>query len=744
MQKVSDAYKKSIKQLPRNRGYIRATIGIVNSDAQDNVKVAEENNFAYFSNVLKPFKGYTVEKMYATAEQDFSKVDGTMFFLPAESSGLEYYNNGIVSGKLFGSFLLDFSGFTGLDIKGLTIDFGEYYPTIFTVEWDNGSKEYQNNSIRFVTEDVFENVSYFRITAKSMVNENGRLRIHEMICGIAKTFTNENVRSYSFKEYVSEITETIPSRDMSIEVDNQNLYYSVDNPDSAFAFFEVGQEMKVSFGYDVTGNGNIEWLPENTCYLKTWKADDIKARFTATDRFDYLTGTYYKGLYRDEGISLYDLAIDVLTDAGITDEREYYIDPYLKNVIVHNPLPAVKHSQALQIIANAGRCVLYQDRKKRIRMRASFIPELSVSANNQTEYSSIDKLLKSTPKEAYAIHSNDFSVVDGSLFFMPTDGQYKETGYVSNSISDENGLFEENPVITIIPEAAFFVNGLIVRFRNVTPEQYVVKTFMEGEQIISVTIDNPDLESLVLEEFEPFDRMEIEFTKGYPNARITVDNILINDVTDYTLERQIDIYGNPTGERKNKLKSISVVRHVYNEPSEEKDLKSENISLTDAVTKRTIYFTKPSFGFGVSTDSENVTAEIIEQSNYMAVVEFTRLSEGTESINYKVIGKEYAVDDFIYVANHNEYGDEKLWNNPLISSLELAKDLEEWLASYFLGDVEYSISWRGDPRIDAGDLMYLELKDRDTALIKVTENSLNFNGAWSSTIKGRKAVVKWQ
>ena len=199
MQKVSDAYKKSIKQLPRNRGYIRATIGIVNSDAQDKVKVAEENNFAYFSNVLKPFKGYTVEKMYATAEQDFSKVDGTMFFLPAESSGLEYYNNGIVSGKRFGRFLLDFSGFTGLDIKGLTFDFGEYYPTIFVVEWDNGSKEYQNNSIRFVTEDVFENVSYFRITAKSMLNGNGRLRIHEMICGIAKTFTNENVRSYSFK-----------------------------------------------------------------------------------------------------------------------------------------------------------------------------------------------------------------------------------------------------------------------------------------------------------------------------------------------------------------------------------------------------------------------------------------------------------------------------------------------------------------------------------------------------------------
>ena len=74
----------------------------------------------------------------------------------------------------------------------------------------------------------------------------------------------------------------------------------------------------------------------------------------------------------------------------------------------------------------------------------------------------------------------------------------------------------------------------------------------------------------------------------------------------------------------------------------------------------------------------------------------------------------------------------------------LANDLASWLAEYFLGDVEYNISWRGDPRVDAGDLMYLELKDRETALIKATENSLTFNGSWRSTIKGRKVAVSWQ
>ena len=90
MQKVSDLYKKSIKQKMRNRGYIRATIGIVNSEAQENIASSKTNNLAYFSNVIKPFKGYVVDKPYATAEENYSKIDGTMYFLPKEENGYEW------------------------------------------------------------------------------------------------------------------------------------------------------------------------------------------------------------------------------------------------------------------------------------------------------------------------------------------------------------------------------------------------------------------------------------------------------------------------------------------------------------------------------------------------------------------------------------------------------------------------------------------------------------------------------
>lgn len=745
MQNASKSYKESIKKPIRNNGYIRATIGLVNQNAQKTARAdIAKNKLTYFSDNKKIFEGYSVSKVYATAEQDFSKVDGSMYFLPSEESGLEYYNNGLVTEDLLGKIYIDFSGNQGFDIKGMMINFGEYYPKSFDIEWDNGRKNYQNKDGNFITEDVFDGVSFLRIIPIEMINGHGRLRIESITFGVAKIFTNEDVLSYSLKDYVSSISENLPSQDMSLEVDNQDLYYSVDNPESAFAFLETGQEVQVEFGYDVSGNSDIEWLPPNTCFLNSWKADDTKAVFTAIDRFAYMNGTYYKGVFRPHGISLYDLAVDVLRDAGITDEREYFLDQYLKNIIVNNPMPPVRHTEALQIIANAGRCILYQDRQKRIHIQSSFVPEMSVEVNNQTEYSKIDNLLRNTKKDAYAICSNDFSVVDGSLFFMPENAPFKETGYISNSISDENGKFTQNPVISILMETAFTAYGLIIKFRNVAPKNFVIRTYLQGISVENKFVENTDLEFVTYDTFEMFDRMEIEFTKGYPNARITVDNILISDITDYTLERDVDIYGNPIGERKNKVKSISVARNVYNENAEQKELATEEVVLNQGITEEIVYLQNPSYDFSVSVEESGVSAEVIEQSNYMARIRFNKGVKNDSPTKYRLLGKMYDVKKFWHTVRHNPNGEEISWENPLVSTISHSADLQNWLSSYFPGDVAYEVSWRGDPRIDAGDLVYLELKNRESAITKIYENNLSFKGSWNAVSKVRKAAVKWQ
>lgn len=744
MQLVSKEYKEAM-QLPfRNRAYIRVSIGVVNSDAQENAALDEETEITYFSDGQKPFDGYMVTKPYATAEQDFSKVDGSMYFLPKKTDGYSYYNNGIVTNDILGAVYISFGGLVGLDIKGLTIDFGECYPTRFTIQSDSGTKSYDNDKQLFVTEDAFDGSSYFIITPITMLGGQDRMRIYQMTFGIANTFSNDKVIDCSLKDYVSPTSETIPSMDVSLTVDNQDLYYSPDNPESAIAYMEIGQEVKVSFGYDVSGNGDIEWLPETTTFLNTWSADDVQAKFTATDRFYQLTDTYYKGLYRSGGITLYDLALDVFNDAGIEDEREYYIDPYLKRITVYNPLPAVKHSEALQIIANAGRCALYEDRANKIHLKASFVPDMQVSVNNKTDYSSIENLLKDNQKDAYAIASNDFSLVDGSLFFMPKDGGYKETGYVSNSIADADGNFTENPIITVTLESGFTAFGAIINFRNVAPQEFVIRTYYLNALQDTYTVQNPDTEYITDQQFNDFDKMEIEFTKGHPNARITINNILIGDVTDYRLTRTRDLMDNPTGTRQEKVKMISVKKTNYRESQEGfKDLITEKVTLTEEM-QHTVYFSIASYGFQASVkDNSSIGVQIVDSSNYFVTVKFSNATADTE-IELVIQGYEYVADESYYRVAHNPNGQEIEWSNPLISTDEQARDLEEWIATYYLGDVDYEISWRGDPRVEANDLFYLELKNREDALIRSYQNELSFNGSWSGSMKARKVVMSWR
>ena len=744
MQLASKEYKEAM-QLPfRNRAYIRVSIGVVNSDAQNNAVLDEETELTYYSDGKKPFDGYTVTKPYATAEQNFSKVDGSMYFLPKETDGYSFYNNGIVTNDILGAVYISFGGLVGLDIKGLTIDFGECYPTQFTIQSDSGTKSYENDKQLFTTEDAFDGSSYFVITPITMLGGQDRMRIYQMTFGIANTFSNDKVINCSLKDYVSPISETIPSMDVSLTVDNQDLYYSPDNPESAIAYMEIGQEVKVSFGYDVTGNGDIEWLPETTSYLNTWSADDVQAKFTSTDRFYQLTDTYYKGLYRSDGITLYDLALDVLNDAGIEDEREFYLDPYLKRITVYNPLPAVKHSEALQIIANAGRCALYEDRANKIHLKASFVPDMQVSVNNKTDYSSIENLLKDNQKDAYAIASNDFSLVDGSLFFMPKDGSYKETGYVSNSIADADGNFTENPVVTITLESGFTAFGMIMNFRNVAPQEFVIRTYYLSAIQDTYIVENPDTEYITDYQFNDFDKMEIEFTKGHPNARITIDNVLIGDVTDYRLSRTRDLMDNPTGTRQEKVKMISVKKTNYRESQEGfKELITEKVTLTEEM-KHTVYFSIASYGFKASVkDNSSIGVQIVDSSNYFVTVKFSKATSGTE-IELVIKGYEYVADESYYRVTHNPNGQEIEWSNPLISTDEQARDLEEWIATYYLGDVDYDISWRGDPRVEANDLFYLELKNREDALIRSYQNELSFNGAWSGSMKARKVVMSWR
>ena len=271
MQTVSRGYKRSMKEKLRNRSYIRVTIGVINQQAQANCKISDPGDYTYFANLTKPMDNYSVNELYATFEEDYALADGVMRFLPRNESDV-IYNAGLVA-KDFGSpITLVFP--IAYDIRGLTINFGKAYPVDFDIETDNKTLNITNNSNeKYVVDEVFFDATYIKITPKCMVNGQCRLRIHEITMGIGIYFDNQMVLSAKRKEYISPISEEMPTIDFSMTVDNRNRSFDVENDASAVNFLEDGQIVEVMYGYELD-DGTIEWVPGTNLLLKEWEADD--------------------------------------------------------------------------------------------------------------------------------------------------------------------------------------------------------------------------------------------------------------------------------------------------------------------------------------------------------------------------------------------------------------------------------------------------------------------------------------
>jgi len=271
MQNVSEEYREQINSVVRNRGHIHVTLEIVNQKAQNNATVINgENTLTYFStpNADDLFHDDIEPQYYVTDELDFTKVDGSMFFLPAQGASVSFYENGIVPNNFDSGVKITFGAWSELDIKGLTIDFGEYYPTELKVITNEGEWFYTNDSSHFVTHEIYRNVSYVSIIPLAMLHGSRRMRIMGLKFGLENEFYDPKVINFDNADFISPIGDSVPSRDMNLTIDNRDLEYTPDNPESNIAFLEVGQKVKVQFGYDLNQQGSeVEWLDNEVAFL---------------------------------------------------------------------------------------------------------------------------------------------------------------------------------------------------------------------------------------------------------------------------------------------------------------------------------------------------------------------------------------------------------------------------------------------------------------------------------------------
>ena len=601
MQRTSAAYKAEQKEHLRNENYITVYLGVISQEAQANAQA--EGTFTVYSSPNDIFGSIPFEAYYACADQNMARCDASQYFLPRNSASFALWQ-GLVTQDILGSVTFRFGQFHALNIKGLTIDFGDFYPTRFTISNDSVTYEYENYSAgEWTTEDEFLGTSYITITALEMVGGIQRLRIHSILFGIGFLFDNTNLISTSWKSEVAHISDSLPAKTFAFTIDNLSRKFSADNPHAFVSFLEKGQDVYFKYGRRMDDDSIYE-IPGGKLSLNSWSSNDQQAKFTAVGHLDYSTDTYEKGQYYPNGISLYDLATLVCEDAGYTN---YKIDSYLKKVFTHNPLPIEKHKNLLQLIANAALSIFRETRDGSIEIRSSFQPDIvGIYSNGHLDYTVLGNVVDiDASYNEYATAEKDFTYTDAHQYFIPRSRtNYLDGAYVSNSVTDADGLFSGstndfchfiyhageiigltfvgdimtqtgefiaegvrvnlneksngNPKITIEWEAIWSFYNMTLIFSDVIPTGIKIHVYEYDMKRETFDVEDISFSTIVNYDFYDVTKIVIEFTSSNPYQRIHLAKILFGSQTNYTIEYS-DMSATPTAIRTDFIKNVNVV-----------------------------------------------------------------------------------------------------------------------------------------------------------------------------------------
>lgn len=744
MQPVSNAYKDYLKQDFLDANYhSQLTLGVINREAQKNAIVLD-TNITDFSEV-NVFDGKQEQVKYGSYEKDRVLADGSFSFLPPTGP---YFWTGITSNQLSDNkcnidTYITINNDTGvpLDAKGITLQFDDVYPVDFCLI-DGGSKVLDvigNNQLTYINSDVVYTLDTNLTLKITKLNKpHSRFRVVSIKFGVALSFGTDDIQSMTYKEQLQLISSGMYASDLSVIVGNGNQRFNLDNPSSEINFLEQAQLADASVSINLP-NGMVETIKLGTFYLADWSAKLDTATFKLTDIFNFMSGTYSRGVYRSDGISLYDLSIDVLTDAGLTPDK-YVIDTYLKTIYINNPIPVLSHKDALQLIANAGRCILKQDRDGRICMRAAFVPDTKLQSNDILTYANLSDIINGQKKEVYGTYEKNFTPADGTNLFLPSDKSYLDVGYISQSLSDINCMYGSKPHILIDFEAPVSLYNINLLFGPNIASDFVITTYQGTSVVETIAFtDNDDRDFRYNYPFKVCNRLLIIFIKSNkPLQRVYIHGISFSTITDKAITYDDIKVGTLQGAKQERVKNLTVLRTIYT-PSGVDETQDIRVTKVAGDSPETI----------ISFQAPMATARLLlvgvdvmqSMSAWQATAHLTVPNEGSVEYVLQLTGRKLNKITQNLVFPLNPTGSEKVVENALVSDYTLAHDLGEWVADYLMADKEYNFDyWFGDASLDTNDIIRLENKYNDKLQVQIYSHELQIAGSITGKAKARKVV----
>jgi len=516
-----------------------------------------------------------------------------------------------------------------------------------------------------------------------------QVKIMEFFISLQETYEGEDIISLNLLEERESSQGDLPvgnisSNEIIIKLNNETRRFDAGNAISPlYNLLRPNRRIRAWLGIE-KDNQEREWVPLGVFWSGDWSVpeDDVYAQTTGRDRLEFLRRSEYvlEGVIPD--MSLYDLAVDVLEDAGLTPE-EYWIDEELQDyVIPYVKLEPQSHREVLRKIAEACLGQVYCDRHGIIRVEGTKpVSEVYVAYANEFANISYPAQVTDGVYDPFAkIASLDGSWDLGGEYVLAPEIETPglQMGWWGRQLSDENGYFKE-PYTTLF--ILFFEKSIeMLRVvgdnrREEYPVDFIVRVYDGLENLLSEqTITN--------------------------NTSIIVE---------------VPIPENPTNATKAEL-----IITRWSHPGRQAKI----VEFSDVVNKYEIgpddYFRKDN------------PPKYAETTNYVVVKTQPIDSNGDKLPEGKVV----AMDE--KSITENGLLSFELPVNPLIQTEEMAQDIaDRLLEKYKEPRRNLEMEWRGNPALLLGDRV-LVTDSREINEYRIARQEIDFAGTLTAKLTGRR------
>lgn len=318
---------------------------------------------------------------YTTLEHNMFVLDGSMSLYPDDLSGLQ---TGWISSDLSGMegsydsgvhLTFDFSD--PQDSYGLTLVFDQQLPENIPAEiqvtfydaqgMELLSKREAPGAAYHWFDAPVQQYSSVCIDFLSSKIPHRRVRVTEVIFGIVTTYDRKTIVSASDRQSVDLLSESLPSAEVTIKIDNADKLYNLINPHGVYEYLQNGQYINYWTSInDVKINMGVR-------YFRAAESDDggLTATITFNDRLIFLDDVVYSDGASGTWI-LSEAVASILTAAGVTSAPVF--DGDLGSTVIRKCIPQnTTCREAIRLCAQAAMCVCIVDRNDQFRfMRPKF------------------------------------------------------------------------------------------------------------------------------------------------------------------------------------------------------------------------------------------------------------------------------------------------------------------------------------------------------------------------------------